>query len=84
MVLYVYRTRKVGEWLKILSNELKNGLHINITVNFIIVKYRKLQTVHENTIFLKFKPPLKTFLQKYTFLMHFAVPIYIQLNKKFK
>ena len=39
-----------------------------MTVKFIIVKYRKFQTVHENTSFFTFKPFGKLFYKKTQFL----------------
>ena len=42
-------------------------LHMKITVKFVLVKYRKFQTIHENTRFFTFKPLGKYILQKTNF-----------------
>ena len=83
MVSYVFGTHEIREWPIIWSNELKNTLHIKYNRKIYYNEVPEIQTVHENRSCFQ-KKNWKKHLQKQTFLMHFAVPISLQLKVVFK
>ena len=51
LLSYFYRDHKIGDGPVVWSNRFTKMVHINIPLKCIIVKYWKLQTIHENTSF---------------------------------
>ena len=55
-------------------------LHMKITVKFVLVKYRKFQTIHENTRFLHLNPLENIFYKKTNFDDFCGTNIYLTKN----